>query len=291
MNNSGVLYILGNGFDLAHGLRTRYQDFKDWLLENCHECFVRRMEALYPSVVNNNGEWNDIERALGVFNFEEVTSFDINFTDCGDPEEANLGAGANIKTVTNVLPILLRNWIETIRFDNVDKKFQLEGNCMIISFNYTQTVEQVYGINSERVFHIHSSVKEPSKELIIGYRPEDGYDNEVWDTGRTDDNAIRHNLLTNMIKPFDSLLDLLRRFFPQLSQVSDVRVIGHSCSRIDEPYFMKIARAIYKDAMWKFYIYNDNMKGVYESFAKRITQQCGLKQTYKIKNCKELLVE
>jgi hypothetical protein len=32
--HSHSLYIIGNGFDLAHGMKTSWQDFYDWLKSN-----------------------------------------------------------------------------------------------------------------------------------------------------------------------------------------------------------------------------------------------------------------
>ena len=31
------LYVIGNGFDIAHGLPSRYIDFKEWLQNNQEE--------------------------------------------------------------------------------------------------------------------------------------------------------------------------------------------------------------------------------------------------------------
>ena len=30
-----TLYIIGNGFDIHHGIPSRYTDFYYWLVENC----------------------------------------------------------------------------------------------------------------------------------------------------------------------------------------------------------------------------------------------------------------
>ena len=48
-----TLYIIGNGFDIAHGLSTQYQNFKKWLLKSGLNSFARRMETLYPDVKND----------------------------------------------------------------------------------------------------------------------------------------------------------------------------------------------------------------------------------------------
>ncbi len=41
-----TLYILGNGFDFAHGLDTKYWDFRTFLAEN-HPEFLLEFEKLY----------------------------------------------------------------------------------------------------------------------------------------------------------------------------------------------------------------------------------------------------
>lgn len=48
-----TLYIIGNGFDLAHGMKTSYEDFHQWLLDNGEFSTVNRIESLYPNITNN----------------------------------------------------------------------------------------------------------------------------------------------------------------------------------------------------------------------------------------------
>lgn len=91
-----TLYIIGNGFDIAHGLKTTYNDFKNWLEKLGFRSFVKRMETLYPEVKNGNGEWSDIETALGHFTMEDVIAFDKYYTDCNSAEDVILPVGNNI---------------------------------------------------------------------------------------------------------------------------------------------------------------------------------------------------
>ncbi|ENZ4843438.1 AbiH family protein [Klebsiella pneumoniae] len=55
------LYVIGNGFDIRHGLPTRFC---------CFEAYVKRHnQQLYESISNfvpTEDEWNDLESALGV---------------------------------------------------------------------------------------------------------------------------------------------------------------------------------------------------------------------------------
>lgn len=41
-----TLYIFGNGFDIAHGIKTLYAAFREFLKEN-HESFLTTFESMY----------------------------------------------------------------------------------------------------------------------------------------------------------------------------------------------------------------------------------------------------
>lgn len=45
-----TLFIIGNGFDLANGIKSRYQDFKQWLILNNKHQLVSLMDIF--SVIN-----------------------------------------------------------------------------------------------------------------------------------------------------------------------------------------------------------------------------------------------
>ena len=41
-----TLYLIGNGFDIQHGIRTSYTEFRNFLEKN-HESFLMDFEAMY----------------------------------------------------------------------------------------------------------------------------------------------------------------------------------------------------------------------------------------------------
>lgn len=60
------LYIIGNGFDLIHGMKTSYSDFKDWLLSVGYIEILEELQSIYK--IQENDEfllWSDFEKALG----------------------------------------------------------------------------------------------------------------------------------------------------------------------------------------------------------------------------------
>lgn len=60
------LYIIGNGFDLFHNMKTRFEDFRDFLSDKDFT-LLSEFETFY-SITNNEGylikEWNNLEEIL-----------------------------------------------------------------------------------------------------------------------------------------------------------------------------------------------------------------------------------
>ena len=72
------LYIIGNGFDLMHGMKTSYSDSKDWLLSvGCTE-IVEELQSIYK--IQENEEcvlWADFEKALGEYDVDVALNWDF----------------------------------------------------------------------------------------------------------------------------------------------------------------------------------------------------------------------
>ena len=62
-----MLYIIGNGFDLAHNMKSSYRDFKEWLCRS--ECidYILIMQQFFPSVIDGKYLlWSDFENVYGI---------------------------------------------------------------------------------------------------------------------------------------------------------------------------------------------------------------------------------
>jgi len=67
------LFIIGNGFDLAHGMATRYGDFNRWLIKNERYDVIQELQSAYPAKMGNDFLlWSDFEAALGQYDIEKV---------------------------------------------------------------------------------------------------------------------------------------------------------------------------------------------------------------------------
>jgi Bacteriophage abortive infection AbiH len=49
-------------------------------------------------------------------------------------------------------------WLSQLDFTKTDKKLELDTSALYITFNYTNTLEQIYNINPKNIYHIHGSL-------------------------------------------------------------------------------------------------------------------------------------
>jgi hypothetical protein len=284
-----VLYIVGNGFDIAHGLPTSYECFHQWLLDNGHKSFVRDFENLYPDVRDNKGRWCDVESALGKISLKHAAEYDLYHQECPDEireENSSYDAyccGDNLKNVIYVLPHLLREWVSSISAKDILPVFELCNDACYLSFNYTKTLEDIYIIKDSNILHIHETVIH-NRPLVVGCGEalfDEDYD---YTTERDDvDLQIIRNILSHGKKPVEAILKepILKTWFENLGEVSSVIVYGHSCSKVDKAYFETVAKFIQKDAYWQFYVHDSSNNKTIEAFAQSIMKN---QQKYEIIN-------
>lgn len=55
------LYIIGNGFDIHHGINSSYSNFREWMSEN-HPDTMNRVDEIYGSCTEE--WWCDFENQL-----------------------------------------------------------------------------------------------------------------------------------------------------------------------------------------------------------------------------------
>ena len=61
-----IVYIIGNGFDLSLGLKTKYSDFYNYLNQNYESCSPS-LRGLLKDVGADCELWSNMESALGLY--------------------------------------------------------------------------------------------------------------------------------------------------------------------------------------------------------------------------------
>lgn len=59
--DQNTLFVIGNGFDLASGIKSSYYDFKQWLILNKRDQLINLMDIFFS---NQREIWGDIEKRL-----------------------------------------------------------------------------------------------------------------------------------------------------------------------------------------------------------------------------------
>lgn len=264
------LFILGNGFDLGHDIPTRYGDFRNYLRIE-EPCFLDNFERAY--YIGIPELWANLEGELA--NIQDDVLFESMFqeTDLG-LESGNTGI---VDTLTyyfesqfNYIEELtehLKSWIEGINSNIEDYNVKTSSispsnNDLFINFNYTKTLEDLYGIAEEQIIHIHGCAN-LYEDLVLGHSNIDRVNhfinlrNEMENKFDEQSSPIYDALANYCDKTFKDVslyIDDLYKF--DYSSVKRINVIGHSLGDVDMPYFSRINELTTVDTEWYIYYFN-----------------------------------
>lgn len=280
------LFILGNGFDRAHGLPTSYMDFRDYL-ENKDWSYLASLEAPYGCLPGSRRDyvekylWREFENNLYKINEGEIID------GCMSIEMGLESGDVGIEDTLNVyweeqygyiqrLNDYIKSWVEQIDI-HVQKKtnrIKRSTDDIFISFNYTLLLEKVYKIDKYRILHIHGSIDMDDIPPVIGHgnlekmqdAKKQAYEagNNFWEKESSIYNALA-NYYQRTLKDVLHYLSMHSYFFDKLKPVDQVYVIGHSFGEVDLPYFKKVMNSIDANAVWNVYYHNEEEADVFKA--------------------------
>lgn len=248
-NDKETLFVIGNGFDLFHGLSTKYNHFYLWLKNSGYTEFTENMSKVFYELNDDTNMWADFERSLSKVDIDLLHE---NYIDLYPNAEKDVVVNT-IEPTIRLIPKMLRKWIGSISLDNTTSKIPLSKEAHFLNFNYTLTLETVYDVPHHRVCHIHNSL-DSNQNLIVGC-DKAPVDFSILDKKETDmtQTKVRHEAiitLEKVIKDTKGAYDAHKSFFEDLSQIKSVIVIGHSLSEIDKYYFKKLLAIVPNEAEW-----------------------------------------
>lgn len=291
------LYVIGNGFDLHHGINSSYRNFRDWLYET-DPTVITDVEEAYGCC--DDEWWSDFENQLGSLDILEYASTvasenmpDLMSEHCDRTwNDAEIEVEQSLDGLYSNLRSYFRAWILQLRPPQREKMVKLTTqNALFLTFNYSKTLENLYNIPSNQILHIHGCVDD-NEEFILGHgvgrdelqalltkndpEPPSSDDPEEYEQWRMEYEAQHqfHQTLAedaalsgvlSQKKPVERLLSVHTDFFDALSDVTHVHVYGMSFSEVDAPYLNRIARNT-RDAEWEISDYQDNCKVEINSF-------------------------
>lgn len=267
-----TLCVLGNGFDLMHGVQSSYYDFAKTIGRNTPLRFY------LETYLDTDDLWADFENALAQFHVESMNSsflMDNRLDDLGGyGEDASAAAffmaadmaALPITTIAEELPRRFSHWVDTLRIRTDDRPMDaILGKGMVLNFNYTEFAEECYGVSPENICYIHGCRKRSKgkqcEKLILGhasgasdaaYDYEDAYPSrrlsaEDWNRlSAAQETALRHIADADdaLTKPSHEMILKHSDFFQRLSAINTIIVIGHSLYPVDWDYYGEIIRHI-----------------------------------------------
>lgn len=288
------LFIIGNGFDLAHGIPTKYNDFRKYIielypealefrdeiihLEECKEIYEDEFaaEILLSAMDKVCGEdWSNFESALADINFDNKLPNMVCDNDWSEDECNNIWISylmymdqltSGFINCTPHWQEFFRTWLNGVEQKIESGKYSVKKSLLLLfskpntqffTFNYTKTLQKLYGI--KKVIHIHNHC---GQKLIFGH----GENDVMYGTHRMNDehsekaNAgpiIFSSFLDDMIMSFKkdttSPLRKYNNFFKKLdASINQIYSYGFSYSKVDGIYIKEIIKRINCDATWFF---------------------------------------
>lgn len=262
MIDNKTLYIIGNGFDLWHGLPTTYDSFYNRASDNLAE-----YEEYFCSYANPNIPWSDFENDLGEYDWQSLYSEqelpDVSSDDFRPSYVYGLEDGISEQTEQMVQDISdeFESWVCSIDISAAKPKMSFNKNSKFLSFNYTSTLQQIYQVNPKYIKHIHGNV-DNHESIIFGHgvevTPIEEFDKEGESTRTmfSDAEGAARYPLQAFQKPVKSIIDLNIEWFDLLIGVDVIAILGHSLNEVDLPYFNIIA-SICPNAKWLVSCYSD----------------------------------
>ena len=263
------LYVVGNGFDIHHGIESRYIDFKDWLQKKKHDSLVRMMDVFFS---NKREFWGDIEKALGEYDEKSITDYcepESSQDEILDhPGRWQAGVEDSIPYVFGVAMGDFREafngWVENIDIDGIEADLQMPQQSKYLSFNYTETLEKAYGISTQNILHIHGSRLDKDAVFEIGHGNSRDANDPYGDEGQLlpYQNAYSSviGIMNEWKKDCKGIIERNQYFFNSLISVNEVCTIGISYNDIDLPYLKAVASNVALDCKWVMNYYSERDK-------------------------------
>lgn len=261
-----TLYIIGNGFDLWHGIPSRLGDFKEYVQGTDSDVY-REVEEYLPAGDN----WNGLELALAALDanmlIDNLGHFMASYSGEDWSDSGHHDFQYEVQNVVDRLSKKLRahfaDWVRALPIPTRDTAPQrlskLDRHALFLSFNYTSTLDAVYDVDPQQLLFIHGCAAQPDDVLILGHAwspstrrsLNDHPDIEEIDTRLMEANRIIDDYFSVTFKRSAELIAQNASFFTSLATVEQVIVLGHSLSDVDAVYFQTLlAQPSIAQARW-----------------------------------------
>lgn len=265
---SDKLYIIGNGFDRYHDIPSDYKEFGRYLKEVDPDTY-REVETYFAV---DDAFWWEFEARLADFDVDTVLNYASQFlmsygaeawSDSGH-HDYQYELNRVVEAISSTMRARFADWVRQLLIPTANsftgKLLPLDPTAYYLNFNYTPTLQKIYGIADVQVLHIHGQASSSTDQLVLGHAwqraPTDSLirraDLEYTDTRVLEGNIIVDDYFSATFKPTDKIIMQQQSFFQSIRSVQQILVMGHSLSEVDAAYIEEIIKHIDATAVtWK----------------------------------------
>ena len=256
------LFVIGNGFDIDHGLKSKFKDFKEFL-EQTYVLTFNREYVAFPNVgmgkdgeevvdsnsasqilyalineVSDDSDWRDFEDCLGELNYQEV--LDLVDEDEENPFHYNYNLQDTTKDLRTSLLFVISNifseWAEGIDISTTEAKYTFLEDDLFLTFNYTSVLEDIYGIPKDSICHLHGSSIEHF--CITGHGNDKRSFNDYDDIISFEINNIHDCLRKNVETIYKNNYSFFKKIY--YSNITEIVFFGFSFGQADLYYIKQL---------------------------------------------------
>ncbi len=172
------LVVIGNGFDLAHGLRTDYGSFLENMSPEIKEQWMEICDRyLDEEDKKKTSYWNEFERNIGQITLNIFNKLLNSFEDNTYTPQMEIEYRDNLDRISKIFrPITseLQHYLSEVQknqitpIQNILKYFNQDTT--VLNFNYTNTAE----LYADNIYHFHGSLSD--NNIVFGYSRRNEYD-------------------------------------------------------------------------------------------------------------------
>ncbi|WP_161629312.1 bacteriophage abortive infection AbiH family protein [Thermoanaerobacterium aotearoense] len=304
--NMANLFIIGNGFDLAHKIPSSYEDFRRYLLDEYPQAkppgyipettimpdggeeFVNEDELvgflidIISQAEPYGDKWSDLENSLGFLDLgyymDDWIENDEDDNEWHEVYRHQDKAESIAKAILKITEFFSQ-WVGEIKINdkipiNSFKQLINVNNDYFLSFNYTKTLELLYGVKN--ICHIHG---EQGKKIYFGHGNDEDYSEKFQMSYIGSEDALQR-MQRYLRKDTTQALKENKEFFEEISQqpIHNIYSFGFSFSQVDTVYIREICNKISTENItWYFNDYDSKEK---RKFYEAIVRDCGFKGTF-----------
>jgi hypothetical protein len=273
---NATLYIIGNGFDLHHGIPSSYKAFGQFLEREDKETF--RFVDRYFSV--DADFWSEFEERLASLDtdtlIDDVSQFLVSYgaDDWSDAyhHDYQYEITRVVEAISKTMRARFGDWIRQVRIPEPSAigplSLPVDPEATFLNFNYTASLQRLYSVPSAHILHIHGAASDATEQLVLGHgrRPEENLDRyrfesdpKAADMRVVEGVGIVDDYFKETFKPTERIIRKNCAFFEGLAGIERILVMGHSLAEVDYPYFHKVVRHIDRSRVrWKI-SYRDDL--------------------------------